>query len=208
MALCEILYVLLDSSLYVRSDSPPSDVNTVGFGTLEWFWWFLLACYVKREDDIKIASFRSRYPDICFFYNIPLKELRANIRFHEVRGVIKDSAVSIRPRKQLPRSIWDCGSGFRGLIEPNFFRRSFVQKTMFLCINNVVDWEKILATEWICTILYIAKKCSPCNENNFSIINGKFGEEGCYRTPTLHPTTNYIKYCISSAQKGKPKPAV
>jgi hypothetical protein len=37
---------------------------------------------------------------ICFCYSIPLKELSANIRFREgFRGVIKDSAVSMRPRK-------------------------------------------------------------------------------------------------------------
>jgi hypothetical protein len=49
-------------------------------------------------------------------------ELRANIRFRKgFRSVIKDSAVAIRPRK------------------PNFFRRSFVQKTTFLCKNNVVE---------------------------------------------------------------------
>jgi hypothetical protein len=55
-------------------------------------------------------------------YSISLKEMSVNIRFREgFRGVIKDSAVSMRPRK------------------PNFFRLSFVQKTTFLCINNVVE---------------------------------------------------------------------
>jgi hypothetical protein len=59
---------------------------------------------------------------VFFCYSIPLKELRANIRFREgFRCVIKDSALSIRPRK------------------PNLFRRIFVQKTTFLCINNVVE---------------------------------------------------------------------
>jgi hypothetical protein len=58
------------------------------------------------------------YVCIWFCYNIPLKELRANIFFRKgFRGVIKDSAVSIRPRKQLPLSISDHGRGFGGLYQ-------------------------------------------------------------------------------------------
>jgi hypothetical protein len=91
---------------------------------------------------------------ICFCYGIPLKELRADIRFHKgFCGVTKDSTVALRPLNPLPQSHWHRWIRFRGLIEtaesastvslrprkPNLFRRSFVLKTTFLCRNNVVD---------------------------------------------------------------------
>jgi hypothetical protein len=53
-----------------------------------------------------------------FCYSIPLKELRADIRFHKgFRGVTKDFAVSLRPLNPLPRSHWIRWIRFCGLIE-------------------------------------------------------------------------------------------
>jgi hypothetical protein len=62
------------------------------------------------------------YVFLCLPYlicnSIPLKELRANNRFREgFRGVIKDSAVSMRPRKLLTRFQWDPGSRLRDFNE-------------------------------------------------------------------------------------------
>jgi hypothetical protein len=56
---------------------------------------------------------------ICIFCcSIPLKELRANNRLHQgFRGVIKDSAVSLRPLNPLQRSHWNRRICFCSLIE-------------------------------------------------------------------------------------------
>jgi hypothetical protein len=96
------------------------------------------------------------YICICFCYRIPLKELRANINFRKgFRGVIKDSAVSMRPRKLLLRSIWDRESRFRGIYEtaeaasavskrsPNpLWHRKFAEKIEII-VGNVETPEAI-----------------------------------------------------------------
>jgi hypothetical protein len=51
------------SSLYVRSASPPiTDVNAVGFGTLEWFWWFYLHAIWKERTTLKSRRFEAGIP--------------------------------------------------------------------------------------------------------------------------------------------------
>jgi hypothetical protein len=62
-------------------------------------------------------TFSSNYKyimSICICYSIPLKELRANIRFHK-------GSVSQR----IPRSHWDCWIRFGGLVDTDRWSRQF-----------------------------------------------------------------------------------
>jgi hypothetical protein len=83
---------------------------------------------------------------------IPLKELRANNHFREgFRGVIKDSAVSIRLWKQLPRSISDHGSGFGGLYQTAeaAFSVSIISQKPYISnnyLNFLGEFEAIFET--------------------------------------------------------------
>jgi hypothetical protein len=73
---------------------------------------------------------------ICFCYIIPLKELRADIRFHKgFHGVTKDSALSLRPLNPLQRPHWHRWIRFHGRI---CFR--WIRSLTFI---NIVLWWKL-----------------------------------------------------------------
>jgi hypothetical protein len=118
---------------------------------------------------------------ICFCYSIPLKELRANIRFREgFRGVIKDSVVSMRPRKLLPRSIWDRESRFRGLYETAEAASAVYKRTRKLLPRSI--WDNNLPRRW-----FPALKFSVKAEVEF--IFGATWREEEMRQPLLEPVS-------------------
>jgi hypothetical protein len=104
------------SSIY-----PPSEIATIGFrGVIEtaesdFFCWSSPLTFTFSSN-YKYVMFT--YVIICFCYSVPLKELKADIRFRECfRGVTKDFPASMKPPNPLSRSHCNRGSSFRGLME-------------------------------------------------------------------------------------------